>query len=72
MVILTDIVDIQESRPKPIKNLKQYIMRRYLNIKNIPEAKIKSLFSSLLTNEMTDIFLSRSVIETEKKEEKDC
>ena len=71
MIILTDIVDIQESRPTPTKNLKQYVIHRYLNIKNITEAKIKVLFSGRLANEVTGIFLSRSVIETGNKEEKD-
>ena len=41
-----DIVDIWESRPKPTKNLKTYVIRGYLsNIKNITEAnKDKSDF----------------------------
>ena len=41
-------------------------------MKNITEAKIKVFFSGCLANEVTDIFLSRSVIETGNKEEKDC
>ena len=72
MMILTDIVDILESRTKPTKNLKTYVIHGYLNIKNITEAKIKVFFSGRLANEVTDIFLSRSVIETGNKEEKDC
>ena len=70
VVILTDSFDIQESRRKPIQHLKQYVIRRYLNIKNIPEATIKMLFWGRLANVVTDIFLSKSVIETEKKKKK--
>ena len=33
---------------------------------------MKVLFSGRLANAVTDIFLSRSVIETGNKEEKDC
>ena len=63
-MILTDFIDIQESRPKPTKHLNTYVIRGYFNIKNITEAKIKVLFSGRLANEVIDILFSRSVIET--------